>query len=166
MTNRIRKPIKSKKSKLEQALVDFSKAHPEIAMQMVTLDTPEARKAFAKQYMANRPKHPEQIIAYEMTPQDFTRGQWVFERQFVLRAFERGMFNKMIYTCPNGGGAHTDVRDKNALNIYLADIDRGFRENPQGRVNYAIGMNLEVQGYDPKTQSLKVEKDWRKFKGI
>ena len=94
--------------------------------------------------ITSKSKHSEQIVAYEMKPQNFTIKQWTFERAFLLRAFKRGMFNKMIYTCPNGSGTHTAIRNKNDLSQRLVEIDRGFKENPQGYVRYAVGMNLEI----------------------
>lgn len=152
--------------RVEQAITKFSRKHPEVNLQRLTFDTPEAKRDFIKRYMASQPKHPEQIVAYETDFQNFTREQWTFERNFLLRAFERGMFNKIFYTCPDGGGELANVTNKKDLSKYLADIDRGFEKNPQGNVRYSIGMNLEMQGYDSNNQTLRVESDWKKFKGL
>lgn len=155
-----------KRDNEENLIEKFSKEHPEINMRIIKADTPKAKKAFAEMYMNMRPKHPEQIIAYETEMEGpYTKEQWPTERAFIVTAFKRGMFNKMLYDGPFGG-AHTSVKDEQDLKWNLHNIDDGFERQPNGTLRYSLGMNLEVQGYDSKNQRLITENDFRKFKGI
>lgn len=157
-----------KEDQIEEMYRRFAEEHPEIPIQRMKADTPEARKVLAEIYMAKRTKHPEQIIAYETKTQGpYTREQWPNERAFLLKSFRMGMFNKMIYIFvnPDGGGAHTKIANEKGLEEHLARIDEEFERTPGVGVEYNLGMNLEIQGYDSEKQRLIVEKDFRKFKG-
>jgi|SRR3989338_731881 len=151
--------------KVEDLIRKFTEEHPEVNMTIMKADTPEAKKALAEMYMNMRPKHPEQIIAYETKMEGpYTKEQWPTEREFIVKAFKRGMFNKMLYDGPFGG-AHTSVEDERELEWNLHNIDDGFEREPNGTLRYALGMNLEVQGYDSKEQRLITENDFRMFRG-
>jgi hypothetical protein len=171
MKNRFNNPYEEPENneQLEEILRKFSEENPEVQIKMMKADTPEARKALVEGYMNMRPKHPEQIIAYETEmfgPYD--QKQWTSEREFIIKSFQRGMFNKILYSYqnPGWGGAHTSIRDKKELNLNLNRIDEEFERIPDVSIKYALGMNLEIQGYDSEKQRIIIENDFRKFKGI
>ena len=154
-----------RRDEVEEVIKKFSEEHPEVDMRIMKADTPEAKKALAEIYMNMRPKHPEQLVAYETKMEGpYTKEQWPAERAFIVKAFGRSIFNKMLYSGPFGG-AHTSVEDEKELNRELNNIDEGFERNPEGTLRYALGMNLEIQGYDSEKQRLITENDFKKFRG-
>lgn len=149
---------------IEDLIRRFSEEHPEINITIMRADTPEAKKALTDIYRDMRPKHPEQIIAYETKIEGpYTKKQWPAERRFIVKAFKRRMFNKILYFGPFSG-ACISVKDERELKWNLRNIDDGFKREPNGTLRYALGMNLEIQGYDSKEQRLITENDFRKFK--
>jgi len=151
---------------IEELFREFSEEHPEVPIRIMKADTPEAKKKLAEMYMNSRPKHPEQVVAYETEMQGpYTRQEWPAERAFIEKAFKMGMFNKVFYHGPSSG-EHDFIRDVDHLNRKLDRIGNEFERNLEGTLKYLLGMNLEVQGYDSKKQRLITENDIRKFKGI
>ncbi len=143
---------------IRDAIIKFNRENPDHTALLFNMQDEETRSQMID-FVMGRHKNPKQIVAYETKFQGpYTEGQWHEQRAFIERLYGMGTFNKIFYQGPHGG-AHTPIENDAELKFHLDRIEDGFQINPRGTLEYSIGMNLIIKGYEPD-RGLIVTNGW------
>ena len=97
-----------------------------------------------------------QLIIYEAPFTQITSVEQArAETAFLHKAYDLGMYNKMLYTNSLSGGFHSDVNAEN-INQHLQQIV-GDAENGNLPSKYSIGMNVGFDGERVNTRVFEKE---------
>ena len=73
----------------------------------------------------------------------YKKVEWLKEREFIKKAYNLGMINKIFYNIYTGGRA-TQINNKRELEDILMEIDDSFEKKPEQTMNYSVGMSLRI----------------------